>query len=189
MSADRPGRVVVGVDTTLAGLQALRRAVAEARARHASLYAVRAWNPPTPARSALAPDPMSLAMRHQPSRHEFRQAEAIQHRLVESVFADTMGGLPASLDVHMVTVPDVPGPALARYVSQDDDLLVLGADWRRPWRRLPRTVRYCVKHAACPVLVVPPPPLTRAGSPRALLRELRRDIDQLTSGGTNATDS
>jgi hypothetical protein len=36
------------------------------------------------------------------------------------------------------------------------------------------------------VLVVPPPPLTRAGSPRALLRELRRDLDQFAGDGPAA---
>jgi hypothetical protein len=37
------GRVVVGVSRSLAGLQALRYAVAEARRRVAPLVAVRAW--------------------------------------------------------------------------------------------------------------------------------------------------
>ena len=45
MDSQDTARVVVGVDNTLAGLQALRRAVAEARAREVPLHALRAWTP------------------------------------------------------------------------------------------------------------------------------------------------
>jgi nucleotide-binding universal stress UspA family protein len=165
-------RVVVGVDHTLSGLQALRRAVAEARARGVPLHALRAW---TPGQLGLYP---SLA--------DQRQAEAaVASRLVAEAFADTMGGLPREVEVQTVLVGDSAGPALVRYASGDGDLLVLGGPRRGRWRRLPgRSVAsYCLAHAACPVLVVPPPPLARAGSPQALLRELRRDIEQLAGNG------
>ncbi|MFD9480493.1 universal stress protein [Streptomyces nojiriensis] len=42
-----------------------------------------------------------------------------------------------------------------------EDLLVVGTGSRTVWRRLvrPSVARYCVAHAACPVLAVPPSPL------------------------------
>ena len=44
MRANRSVRIVVGVDTSLAGLRALRLAVAEARRRGAVLHAVRTYD-------------------------------------------------------------------------------------------------------------------------------------------------
>lgn len=169
------GRVVVGVDNTLSGLQALRRAVAEARARDVPLHALRAWR-----HAQLAAYP-TLA--------DQRQVEAAAaSQLVAAAFADTMGGLPLDVEVQTVLVGDGAGPALVRYASQSEDLLVLGSGRRGRWRRMSggQVTSYCLAHAACPVLVVPPPPLTRAGSPRALLRELRRDLDQFAGDGPAA---
>jgi nucleotide-binding universal stress UspA family protein len=155
----QPPRVVVGVDRTLAGLQALRRAVAEAQARGAELHPVRSWI----------------------SSRELGEEAA---RTVVDAFADSVGKLPQGMTLKPVVVAEAAGPALVRYACRDDDLLVLGAGRRAWWRRevSSAVVRYCVRHATCPVLVVPPPPLTRQRSPRELLRELRRELDQLSGG-------
>lgn len=166
MDSDRPGRVVVGVHPTLSGLQALRVAVAQARARGAELHAVRVATPSTPQRRGEATDgPSESAM------------------MITNAFEDTMGGPPSDLEVRAVVMPDTPGPVLSEYACRDADLLVLGSGrrgrLRRPWGS--RVVRYCLARAGCPVLVVPPPPLARSGSTRTLVRRLRRDIDQLTS--------
>lgn len=169
MDGDRPGRVIVGVDTSLSGLQALRVAVAEARRRRAPLHAVRTWDP-TPS------DPGLAEVRARGVQGALAAAAtAVVHR----AFAETFGGEPVDLVVHTVVVPDAPGPVLVEYACRDQDLLVIGAGRRGLLRRLrgSAVVRHCVLRATCPVLVVPPPPLTRAGSPRALLRELRRDLD------------
>ena len=169
MDDGRPGRVIVGVDTSLSGLQALRTAVAEARQRHAPLHAVRTWEP--------APSDPGFAETRARGPHGALAAAArtVMHR----AFAETFGGPPTDLLVHTVVVPDAPGPVLVEYACRDRDLLVVGAGRRGVLRRLrgSAVVRYCVRRATCPVLVVPPPPLTRVGSPRALLRELRRDLD------------
>jgi hypothetical protein len=103
---------------------------------------------------------------------------------IDRAFAETMGGEPPDLEVQAVVILDPPGPVLVGYACRDDDLLVVGTGRRGFWRRLRggSVARYCLARAACPVLVVPPPPMTRAGSPRALLRELRREIDQLAGG-------
>lgn len=213
---DRPGRVVVGVDPTLSGLQALRVAVGEAHRRGAALHALRAWgagrgdptSSPYPAASpglggpgwadhALAgttPAEVSDAGRpadqppapgEEAPRHGSAAGEAAA--TVAQAFADTMGGEPDDLAVRVVLLPHAPGPVLVEYACRDQDVLVLGRGRQSRWRR-PRgspVVRYCVRRASCPVLVVPPPPLTRAGSPRSLMRQLRREIDEIAEGGAD----
>jgi nucleotide-binding universal stress UspA family protein len=168
---ERPGRVIVGVHLSLSGLQALRVAVAEARSRRTQLHAVRTTDPSPPdpnITAATLPDEPPLSS----------EATAV----ITKAFADTMGGTPPDLDVRTVIMPDSPGPVLVEYACRDADMLVIGGGkrnrWIRPWRS--RVVRYCLGHASCPVLVVPPPPLTRDGSPRSLMRELRRELDHLT---------
>ncbi len=170
MEHSRPGRVVVGVDTTLSGLQALRVAVAHARQRQAELHAVRTFEPPA--------DPDALAATAPGERPLASAASAA----VERAFAETMGGRPADVDVRTVIMPDAPGPVLVGYACREDDLIVVGTGRRgRWWRRLRggRVVQYCLAQAVCPVLVVPPPALSRDGSDRPLMRELRRDLDRL----------
>lgn len=171
MDTRRTGHVVIGIDDTLSGLQALRWAVAEARARSRPLKAVRVWQP----------GPSGLYPTLQDQREEEASAAA---QLVRRMFAETMGGLPPDMHVETVAVPDAVGPALVR-LAGEDDLLVIGTGRRRFWwrRRLSRTARYCVSRANCPVLVVPPPSLAREASQRALLRELRRDLDKFAGDG------
>ncbi|HLV57358.1 MAG TPA: universal stress protein [Natronosporangium sp.] len=169
MDADRTGRVIVGISTTLSGLHALRVAVAHARERRVPLHAVRTWEPPA--------DPDVLSGSGPGERPLASAASAT----VASAFTETLGAVPADIEVRTVVVPDSPGPVLVGYACRDTDLLVIGTGRRSGLRRLrgSRVVRYCVSRAVCPVLVVPPPPLTRTGSPRSLMRELRRDIDDL----------
>ncbi|MPZ26257.1 MAG: universal stress protein [Micromonosporaceae bacterium] len=190
-AADRPGRVIVGVDTGLAGLQALRVAVTEARVRGAALHAVRTWSPtpPPPGRPTGLPGrdlpPADPGPWHPQVLAAGDPDELAAVAVIVEAFADTIGGEPADLDVHLVVLPDAGGRVLVDYACRNDDLLVVGAArrsrWRRPWGG--STVRCCVTRAVCPVLVVPPPPLARGGSPRALLRELRREIDELAGPG------
>jgi nucleotide-binding universal stress UspA family protein len=162
------GRVVVGVDTDLSGLQALRRAVAEARARGMPVHAVRAWKP--------------LSTSWYVSLIEQRRAEAAAaSQLVTRAFVETMGGLPIDVEVEVHGVPGVPGNVLVSHANRPDDLLVVGSGGRRFWRRWLRdnVAWYCLAWAKCPVLVVPPPSLTLDTSARALRRELLRDLDRL----------
>jgi nucleotide-binding universal stress UspA family protein len=191
-----PGRVVLGVDCTLSGLQALRVAVAEARRRQVVLHAVRAAGPGPPETSPTAPPVAALglagpaaAVVHRPSTDEAQLSSlaTAAAATVVRAFAETMGGQPPDVQVQAVVRPDTPGPVLVEYAHRDDDLLVIGTGQRGLLRRLRASgvVRYCLARAACPVLVVPPPPLTRAGSPRSLLRQLRREIDQLAEGGAD----
>jgi nucleotide-binding universal stress UspA family protein len=156
------GRVVVGISDSVYGLRALRLAVSEARRRDLTLHAVRSW---TRQRAAgLSPIPLP------DGRAEWGTW------LVRHVF-DDIGGVPTDLTVVMATFEGAPGPALVRYADRDDDLLVVGA----PRRRLrPSVARYCVTHATCPVLAVPPDHLARER--RRVSQALRRDLAALERG-------
>ncbi|MEV6965769.1 universal stress protein [Hamadaea sp. NPDC051192] len=140
-------RVILGVHDSLSGLRALRRAVGEARIRAAELHAVRAWMPT--AGGYYAP-----TVRIWESELDAAAKAEIRH-----AFDTAMGGLPRDVDLRLVTVQALPGPALVEYAYRDDDLLVVGVG--RPGRlaRLAGrggTSKYCLNRALCPVLMVPP---------------------------------
>ncbi|MFB6558332.1 universal stress protein [Streptomyces sp. NPDC056400] len=144
-------RVVVGVTGRPGSLTALHRAAAEARLRGAELRVVLAWQAPggeLGSRNGL--EPSALA--------ECRDAAVERLREV----LDTVFGV-VEPDVALVglTVRGTPGAALVDTVRDPDDLLVVGTGSRAVWRRLvrPSVARYCLTHAACPVLAVPPSPL------------------------------
>jgi nucleotide-binding universal stress UspA family protein len=156
------GRVIIGVSDSVCGLRALRLAVSEARRRDRTLHAVRCWT----RQQAAGLSPIPLA----DGRAEWGSW------LVRHVF-DDIGGVPTDLTVVMATVEGAPGPTLVRYADRDDDLLVVG----EPQRRLrPSVARYCVAHASCPVLAVPPDRLAR--DQRRLSQSLRRDLAALERG-------
>ena len=140
-------RVIVGVTGSVGNLEALRSAAAEARRREAALVAVHAWVPPG---GDLAERRWSVP--------ELRQVwqEAAWRRLWDA-FDAALGGLPPGLPVEPVIVRGDAGRALVAAASRETDLLVIGAGRRGVLRRLlyRRVSRYCLTHAACPVLVVP----------------------------------
>ncbi|HWB34970.1 MAG TPA: universal stress protein, partial [Rugosimonospora sp.] len=157
-------RVVLGIDDTPAGWAALRAAVELARQRDAVLYAVRVL----PA-AAAGRTPVPVL------RTDLVVAAAT---LVHDSFLQALGGVPAGLSVQVATVDGPVGPALVALADRESDVLVVGG--RRRHRTLGHQPgRYCVAHAVCPVLVVPPPALGRGQSTRKLARSLRRELDQL----------
>jgi nucleotide-binding universal stress UspA family protein len=148
-----PGRVIVGVSGSVRSLPALRRAVAEARTRHAVLIPVHAWIPPGG----------DLAERRFPEPDLRRiWAEDAGQRL-RGAFDAAFGGMPPDVDVEPMIARGPTQLVLTQIADRDDDLLVIGAGRRGPLRRLgtARIPRYCVAHAMCPVLVVPPTALAR----------------------------
>jgi nucleotide-binding universal stress UspA family protein len=165
MTDNRTTRVIVGVNDCLAGLQALRCAVAEARRRQASLCAVRAWTMPY-AGQGVAPRTW---------RQEMVDDAALA---VYGAFATALGGTPEDLNVRVLAPEGGIGRCLVDLADRDDDLLVVGDCQRRGVRRVrSRSVaRFCVRHAICPVLVVPPPALARIGR-CDVSREAQRFID------------
>jgi len=140
-------RIIVGVTGSVGNLQALRCAAAEARRRETGLVAVHAWIPPG---GELAERRFSV-----PELREVWQ-EAARSRIQEA-FDAALGGLPPGLPVEPVIVRGDARRALVAAASRETDLLVVGAGRRGALRQLlhRRVSRYCLTHAACPVLVVP----------------------------------
>jgi nucleotide-binding universal stress UspA family protein len=141
-------RIVVGVHGSLGSLQALRWAADEARERHVPLVPVIAWVPPGG----------DMAERGHPSPHLRRiWSDAARERLL-GAFEAGLGGVPADADVEPYIVRGETGPVLVDIADQSGDLLVIGTGRRSPVSRaLRRSVgRYCLAHAKCPVLAVPP---------------------------------
>jgi nucleotide-binding universal stress UspA family protein len=141
-------RIVVGVHGSLGSLQALRWAVEEARARHLPLVPVIAWVPPGG----------DLAERSHPSPYLRRLWREAARARLEAAFDQALGGLPGDLTVQPRVERGDTGPVLVDVADQPGDLLVIGTGRRHPVSRaLRRSVgRYCLAHATCPVLAVPP---------------------------------
>ncbi|WUH92086.1 universal stress protein [Streptomyces sp. NBC_00433] len=161
------GRVVVGVSGSLLSLAALHRAVDEARRRDAELTAVLAWAPPAGEhghRTNPWPSP--------PAALENAAAARL-----EQAFRDAFGGFPYGVRVRLVTARGEPATALVALADRPDDLLVVSTGRRGGFQRLFHggVARYCLAHARCPVLAVPPPALMRdLGHTTRVLEELRQ---------------
>src|SRR5450755_595911 len=79
-----------------------------------------------------------------------------------AAFEAGLGGLfPAGLRVEPLVARGETGPVLVDTADQPDDLLIVGTGRRGGLGRLlHRSVsRYCLAHAKCPVLAIPPSPL------------------------------
>jgi nucleotide-binding universal stress UspA family protein len=141
-------RVVVGVHGSLGSLQALRFAAEEARERQVVLVATIAWSPPGG----------DLAERTHPSSY-LRKVwrDAARQRLLDS-FDNGLGGLPHDIEVHARVERGETGSVLVDVADKPDDLLVIGTGRRSFVGRVFRSSvgRYCLAHAKCPVLAVPP---------------------------------
>ncbi|MFJ6633542.1 universal stress protein [Streptomyces sp. NPDC091376] len=142
---------MVGTNGTLGSLTALHRAAAEARTRDVELLVVLAWLPPgTGLGSRRCCDTSLLA--------ECRAAACERLReILDTVFGESRAGVtPTGL-----TVRGTPGAALVDAARDSEDLIVVGTGSRGPLLRAlrPSVARYCLAHAPCPVLAVPPSPL------------------------------
>ena len=157
MSAVR--RIVVGVHGSLGSLQALRWAADEAQERQVPLVPVIAWIPPGG----------DLAERSHPSPYLRRVWQDAARKRLTDAFDDGLGGLPSDLRVHGRVERGDAGPVLTDVASQPGDLLVIGTGRRnRLGRALHHSVgRYCLAHARCPVIAVPP---------SALMDEMRHGL-------------
>jgi len=144
----RVRRIIVGVHGSLGSLQALRYAADEARQRNVPLLAVTAWVPPGG----------DLAERRHSSPYLRKiWREAAWERLW-AAFDAGLGGVPADLTVEPQVSRGETGPVLVDAADRSDDLLIIGTGRRAGIGRvLHRSVsRYCLAHAHCPVLAVPP---------------------------------
>ncbi|MGW4981160.1 universal stress protein [Streptomyces mirabilis] len=173
---ERGPRVVTGVSGSPGSLAALRRAAAEARRRGAELLVVIAWEQPGgdfAHRSALSPLPTAM-LRLDAGRRLLAALDA--------AFGDAGPGVPH----HGLVVRGTPGQALVETADRADDLLVVGPGCRGRLHRwlFPSVARYCLAHAVCPVLALPPSPLSRelASIHRRIRLWLPLDARELTEG-------
>jgi nucleotide-binding universal stress UspA family protein len=141
-------RIIVGVDGSLGSLQALRWATDEARERRLPLTAVIAWVPPGG----------DFAERSHPSPYLRKVWHDAAYKRLNEAFDEGLGGFPDDVHVQARVERGDTGPVLVDVADQPGDLLVIGSGRRNPiGRALRRSVgRYCLAHAHCPVLAVPP---------------------------------
>jgi nucleotide-binding universal stress UspA family protein len=145
-------RVLVGVSGSLGNLQALRFASEEARQRDVPLVPVTAWTPPGG----------DMADRRYPStalREIWRDAA---WKRLWNAFDEALGGVPADVRIEPRVVRGDAGAVLVDLAAGESDLLVIGTG-QRGWlhRVLNKSAgRYCLAHAHCPVIAVPPSALT-----------------------------
>ncbi len=144
-------RVVVGVHGSPGSLQALRYATDEARQRDVPLLPVIVWPPPG----------TNMAARRQPLPYLRTTWREDAWKQLRTAFDEGLGGIPADLQVELRTECGDIGPVLAGIASRPGDLLVIGTGRQAGLGRLLRgpVGRYCLAHARCPVLAVPPPAL------------------------------
>jgi len=145
---DASHRIIVGVSGSPGSLQALRRAVAEARLRESVIWSVITW----------VPQGGEAANRRMPCPELLRLwRDAAAQRLC-TAWQEALGGIPDDLDAHLFALRGTPGRRLVLLADREDDLLVVGAGTSGALRRLVRgsVSRYCLSRAQCPVLTVPP---------------------------------
>jgi nucleotide-binding universal stress UspA family protein len=162
-------RIIVGVNGSLGSLQALRWAAEEARGRPVPLVAVIAWVPPGG----------DLAERSHPSPYLRKLWREAASRRLNGAFDEGLGGVPDDVRVQAFVERGETGPVLVDMADQPGDLLVIGAGRRGAvGRALHKSVgRYCLAHARCPVLAVPP---------SALMEEVRRGLRPWSLRGRRA---
>lgn len=162
--AGQPGpRVIVGMTSSYGSLAALRVGAAEAGKRGHELMLAHA------VQGIVAPNAWPA------------ERERVRARL-DTAVRQALGGQPPGLRVTYAVLEYLePGPGLTR-LAGEDDLLVVGArtPHRSVWWR-PGTDTYCVRHARCPVVVVPPPALLHLVRTARRRRDLRRSLDQLSA--------
>ena len=144
---DLDGGIAVGLDGSAASCHALKAAADEAACRQAELHVVRAWSLRT------APRPPDFPPGAVPSLDEYKQAVLEDtERLVSRKLGDE---LDISMQLHVVHSPP---PQALLSASRGAELLVVGHRGRGGFSglMLGSVAEQCVRHAACPVLVVRP---------------------------------
>ncbi|TWF97160.1 universal stress protein family protein [Kitasatospora viridis] len=110
--------------------------------------AVHEWHPPGgrgPDRGRIPPSLVELW-------------ENLASARLETALDTAFGGRPAGVRTDLVTIESLPGRGLCAVADRNDDLLVIGAGGRGPWKRLRgRVRRHVLAKSCCPVLTVPTP--------------------------------
>lgn len=155
-------KVIVGIVDSLAGLRAVRVAVAQARSRGAELIAIRAYPEPrsssTPFHDLTAATQLyglSLSVPGGQAREEMDRRRRIAEQKaiseIRQTFGAALGGMPHDIPVQLLATTDRLDTALTSAVYGDGDLIVLAIN-----RRPPRGFSRRAARRGCPVLLVPP---------------------------------
>ena len=146
------GRVIVGTSGSPGSLHALRYGEVLARAHAAALIPVLAWELPGG----------DHGERVQPSG-ELRQVwHNLACRRLRDALIAVWGTDPDDPLVQPHVERGAAGWVLVNLACRPGDVLVVGAGRRGALTRMifSRVSRYCLAHAQCPVLAIPPPVLT-----------------------------
>ena len=159
-------RVIAGTSGSPGSLAALRYAECLARAHGAILVPVLAWEP-------AGGDGYGYGMLQSDGYLRQRWREMACQRMREALLA-VWGQQPRDSWIQPRVERGPAGWVLVRVAGHSGDVLVLGAGRRAPLHRITRRPvgRYCAARALCPVILVPPPELTRPAGLRRLAWQL-----------------
>ncbi len=147
-------QVVVGVSGSPENLPALRYAAAVAGQEHALLVAVHAWQPPGG----------DLAERSHPSPYlrKIWTDDAVQQ--LQDALGRAWADGQDDPQVRRVVYRGEAGRALVELADSADDLIAVGTGRQGKLARIRhgQVSRYCLAHAQCPVVCVPPSSLAGA---------------------------
>lgn len=147
-------RVIAGASGTPGSIRAMRYAKDLADQIGAPLVIAHAWKPPGGEQAdRRSPSPIL---------RELWQQAAWQR--ITACVAIAWGGMPGDVATCLTVVKGPAGPVLAELASEEGDVLVVGAGRRGPLARIGhgQVSRYCLAHARCPVIAVPPADLARS---------------------------
>ncbi|MFF0767165.1 universal stress protein [Streptomyces sp. NPDC003328] len=147
-SPSQQQRIVVGVSGSLNSLVALQRAGTEARLTGRRLLAVLVWR-----HCDTDPPPET-------NRSPLKGTRTAAMRLLKNILNDVFAATHDTVPISGLVISGSAGRTLVQIANRETDLLVIGgrhhsklSRWRSP------VAHYCLTHASCPVLTVPPPPL------------------------------
>jgi nucleotide-binding universal stress UspA family protein len=160
MGSSGAGRIVVGVDGSRFGIGALRWGLQEGARRGCAVEATMGWHPES---HPTGPQPVGAPHR---LPDELREVHA--EALAASVAEATRGQ--ETPQPRQVLARGWPPELLVR-ASMDAVLLVLGGHGRGKLMdsAVGSVIEYCIRHAYCPVVVVPPRlAIPASGAPEAV---------------------
>jgi nucleotide-binding universal stress UspA family protein len=145
--ASGTGRIVVGIDGSRFGVGALRWALGEGTRRGCAVEATMAWQP----ESQLDGAPPRRGPRRLPEELRQHNADILAASVNEATRGDHTG------HPRQVLARGWPPELLVR-ASMGAVLLVLGGHGRGGLMdsAIGSVIEYCIRHAYCPVVVVPP---------------------------------